>query len=210
MPINLDKIGVFRIIPLQNLEYILRDGLYCKNAGKKNKGFVTIGSKEIITQRDTRIVKCYPDTVVNDYVPFYFHYKMPMLYKIWHNEVADYTGTQEEIIYLVSSAEKIAELQLPFVFTDRHAYVAYLNFFNQYTDLEKINWSVIKDETWYLQYSQIRKELKQAEFLVYQHLPVAGILGIVAHNEEIATFVRNEIAVADLSLKVVVKLEYYY
>ena len=50
MSVDIDKIWVFRIIPIQNLEYILRDGLYCKNAGKKDMGFVTIGSKEIITQ----------------------------------------------------------------------------------------------------------------------------------------------------------------
>ncbi len=64
------------------MDYLLRDGLYCKNAGKKDIGFVTIGSQEIITQRDTRIVKCYPDTVVNDYVPFYFSVRTPMLYNI--------------------------------------------------------------------------------------------------------------------------------
>ncbi len=59
-------------------------------------------------------------------------------------------------------------------------------------------------------YSSLKKELKQAEFLIHQHLPVTGILGIVTQNEEIATFVRNEISSADLSLQVVVKPEYYY
>ena len=47
-------------------------------------------------------------------------------------------------------------------------------------------------------------------FLIHQHLPVAGILGIVAHNEEIANFVRNEIAAVGLTLQVAVKPEYYY
>ena len=82
MPLDLNKIRVFRIVPIQNLEFILRDGLHCKNAGRKDKGFLTIGSEEIITQRDTRLVKCYPDTVVNDYVPFYFSVRTPMLYNI--------------------------------------------------------------------------------------------------------------------------------
>lgn len=82
MPIDINIIGVFRIIPIQNLELILSNGLYCKNAGKKDNGYITIGSTDIITQRDTRIVKCFPDTVVNDYVPFYFSIRTPMLYNI--------------------------------------------------------------------------------------------------------------------------------
>lgn len=99
---------------------------------------------------------------------------------------------------------------MPLVFTDRHAYVVYLDFFNQYQDLKKLNWKIIKDDSWYLQYTQSRKELKQAEFLIHQHLPVEGILGIIAYNDEIATFVKKEIAQAGLSIQVVVKPEYYY
>lgn len=82
MSIDIDKIWVFRIVPIQNLELLLHDGLYCKNADKKDKEFVIIGSQEIVNQRDTRVVKCYPDTVVNDYVPFYFSVRTPMLYNI--------------------------------------------------------------------------------------------------------------------------------
>lgn len=79
MPIDIDKIWIFRIIPIQNLEYVLRDGIYCKNECKEDIGFLSIGSKEIINQRNTKIVKCYPETVVNDYVPFYFSVRTPML-----------------------------------------------------------------------------------------------------------------------------------
>lgn len=204
------KTYIWRMTYYRNVGFILRHGLHCCNCAVQDPDYVGIGFKTLIHNRGAWPVAIEPAGVLNDYIPFYFHYKMPMLYKIWHKEVADYTGKQEEIIYLVSSVEKITELQLPFVFTDRHAYVAYLNFYNQYTDLEKINWNIIKDETWYLQYSQIRKELKQAEFLIYQRLPVEGILGIVTQNEEIATFVRNEIAMAGLTLQVAIKPEYYY
>lgn len=204
------KTYIWRMTYYRNIGFILRNGLHCCNCTVRDPDYVGIGFKTLINNRGMWPVNIEPAGVLNDYIPFYFHYKMPMLYNIFNNEVLEYRGTQQEIIYLVSSAEKVAELQLPFVFTDRHAYVAYKNFFNEYGDLEKLNWRIIKDETWYLQYTQLRKELKQAEFLIYQHLPIAGILGIVAHNEEIATFVENEIAAAGLSLKVAVKPEYYY
>ena len=99
MPLDLNKIWVFRIVPIQNLEFILRDGLHCKNAGRKDREFVTIGSEEIITQRDTRLVKCYPDTVVNDYVPFYFSVRTPMLYNIITGHGVP-PSPQKDIIYL--------------------------------------------------------------------------------------------------------------
>jgi hypothetical protein len=204
------KTYIWRMTYYRNIGFILRNGLHCCNCGVQDKEYVSIGFKTLITNRGAWPVTKDPNGVLNDYIPFYFHYKMPMLYKIFKNEVQDYNGKQEEIIYLVTTTEKIAELQLPFVFTDRHAYVAYLNFYNQYTELEKLNWNIIKDETWFMQYTQLRKELKQAEFLIHQYLPVKGILGIVVHNDEIATFVKNEIAIAGMALQVIVKSDYFY
>ncbi len=58
------------------------NGLYSKNSAPEDPGRVIIGNKEIIGERDTRIVKCYPETVVNDYVPFYFSVRTPMLFNI--------------------------------------------------------------------------------------------------------------------------------
>ena len=204
------KTYIWRMTYYRNVGFILRNGLHCCNCAVQDPAYVGIGFKTLISQRGAWPVNINPEGVLNDYIPFYFHYKMPMLYKIYNKEVPDYAGRQEEIIYLVSSVEKVAELQLPFVFTDRHAYVVYRNFFNKCSDIDKLDWVVIKDNTWFLHYSQLRKELKQAEFLIHQHLPTAGILGFVVHNEEIATFVRNEIATAGLFLEVAVKPDYYY
>ncbi len=53
MSVDLDKIWIFRIIPIQNLEDNLTNGLYCKNAGKKSKNFISIGSEEIML-KETR------------------------------------------------------------------------------------------------------------------------------------------------------------
>ena len=70
--------------------------------------------------------------------------------------------------------------------------------------------NIIQDDTWHKEYTELKKELKQAEFLVHQHVPVQAILGIVAYNQNVATFVQNEVAQAGLNLQVVVKPEYYY
>jgi hypothetical protein len=143
-----------------------------------------IGHRSLIDNRGQAAITIEPGGVLNDYIPFYFHYKMPMLYQIYGGLVKDYTGKQEEIIYLVTTAEKIAELKAPFIITDRHAYLAHKSVYNELQDLRKLSWDVITDDTWYYQYSDLRKELKQAEFLIYRHVPVAALLGIVTHNDE--------------------------
>ncbi len=82
MPLNIENIWVYRIIPIQNLASVLGEGLFCKNADRRTRDFLSIGSPEVIARRDKVIVKCYIDTVVNDYIPFYFSVRTPMLYNI--------------------------------------------------------------------------------------------------------------------------------
>ncbi len=204
------KTYIYRMTHYSNIEFILREGLHCCNCKPQDPEYTSIGYKTLITNRGKSVVSIDPGGVLNDYIPFYFHYKMPMLYNIWKKEVADYNGSQDEIIYLVSTVEQIVALDLPFVFTDRHAYVAYLNYYNQYAQLTNLNWNIIKDHNWHQTYSEQRKELKQAEFLVHRHLPVTGLLGIIAHNQEIANFVREALVSVNSEVKLIVKPGYYY
>lgn len=133
-----------------------------------------------------------------------------MLYHIFQGSVRDYRGSQNEIIYLVSTAEKIQAEKIPFVFTDRHAYLNHKVVYNSLHDLGQLSWNIIKDDTWFQNYSALRKELKQAEFLVFGHLPVNALLGIVCQNDQIANFVRKVAASANVSLPIAVRPDYYY
>jgi len=45
-----------------------------------------------------------PYGCVADYVPFYFAPRSPMLYKLHKGGVPNYTGGQDPLVYLVSSA----------------------------------------------------------------------------------------------------------
>jgi hypothetical protein len=123
MPIDVNTIWVFRIIPINNLEYNLRDGLFSKAACKNDNGFVTIGSREVISRRDTAIVKCYPETVVNEYVPFYFSVRTPMLYNIitGHGVRA---FPQEDIVYLCCKLTDLATEEFQWCYTNGNAAVS--------------------------------------------------------------------------------------
>ena len=213
MLVDIDKIWVFRIVPIQNLEYLLRDGLHCKNAGKKDKGFVTIGSQEIITQRDTRIVKCYPDTVVNDYVPFYFSVRTPMLYNIitGHGVIA---SPQKDIIYLCCKLSELTSEDFQWCYTNGNAAKAISKFFNKLNDIEnKVDWRSIKttdfrDENADGDEDRIRK--KHAEFLVKDHIPVQYIKGIAVLNQTIKERVEKILIELKLTIDVKIKTDFYF
>jgi len=213
MPIDIDKIWVFRIVPIQNLECILRDGLHCKNAGKKDKGYVTIGSKEIITQRDTRIVKCFPETVVNDYVPFYFSVRTPMLFNI-KTGVGVPAFPQKDIIYLCCKLNELATEDFQWCYTNGNAAKAISKFFKKLNDIEnKIDWRSVKttdfrDENADGDEDRIRK--KHAEFLVKGHVPVNYIKGIAVINQSMKEKVEAILEDFDLNIDVKIKTEYYF
>lgn len=212
MPIDIDKIWVFRIVPIQNLEYLLRDGLHCKNAGKEDKGFVTIGSKEIITQRDTRIVKCFPDTVVNDYVPFYFSVRTPMLYNIvtGHGVPA---SPQRDIIYLCCRLSELATEDFQWCYTDGNAAKKITKYSKKLSSLEFLDWRSIKttdfrDENADGDEDRVRK--KHAEFLVKDRVPVHYIKVIAVLNQTIKEHVEKILKDLKLTIDVKIKTDFYF
>ncbi|HMX88318.1 MAG: DUF4433 domain-containing protein [Saprospiraceae bacterium] len=213
MPIDIDKIWVFRILPIQNLEYILSDGLHCKNSGKKDKGFVTIGSKEIITQRDTRIVKCYPGTVVNDYVPFYFSVRTPMLFNIISGHGVP-ASPQKDIIYLCCKLSELATDDFQWCYTNGNAATAISKFYKELDDIENnVDWRSIRttdfrDENADGDEDRIRK--KHAEFLVKDKVPVDYIKVIAVLNQTIKEQVEAILEDFDLTIDIIIKPEFYF
>lgn len=166
----------------RNVGFILQHGLHCCNCGVQNPNYINIGHRSLITNRGVSAISHPPGGVLNDYIPFYFHYKMPMLYHIYKGYVNDYIGHQSDIVYMVTSVEKVVDLNLPYLFTDRHAYLSHKRLYNNINDLNKLSWPIIRDDTWYIGYSELKKELKQAEFLVHQHVPVNALIGFVTYN----------------------------
>jgi hypothetical protein len=194
----------------QNIEFILANGLHCCNCNVQDPEFINIGHKSLIKSRGNSQVSIAPGGVLNDYIPFYFHYKMPMLYHIFKGRVNEYKGSQEDIIYLVSSVEEVVRQGLPFIFTDRHAYLAHKIIYNEVDDLTNLNWDVIKDDTWHTAYSDLKKEVKQSEFLVHQHLPAKAIIGIVTQNIDVASFVEQQMKNLNVYMPIAIKPNFYY
>ncbi len=201
---------LFRMVDYSNITCLLGQGMYCASHEIKCKNYVNIGHETLINNRNNSKIPILPNGVLADYIPFYFAYKMPMLYAIHKNKVKNYAENQENIVYLVTNAEKIAKANLQYVFTNRHAVLKHSQYFNNILDLPNLYWDVI-DEIDYNEWKcknqdtpEFNKEKKQAEFLVYQYFPILLADGFAVANDKIKDFIVIELAKQSLNIPVYV------
>ena len=108
-----------------------------------------------------------------------------MLYLIKNGFQGVQQRPQEDLVFIVSSVEKVKELGLPLLFTDRNAKISVANFFEDEKDFDKLRWDVITSQDWKNSELDIsRRDFKQAEFLVNYFMPVTGIESLVVMTNE--------------------------
>jgi hypothetical protein len=183
--INPDKALIWRIAHRDNLPWILRHGLHCKNSDLQDPNFIAIGNPDLIDRRSQRMVPVAPGGSLSDYVPFYFTPFSPMMYNIHTGRGVPYRRN-EEICILVSSVHHARSLGLPVVFTDRHAYPPLARYFNDVAQLGEIDWPLLRDRNFKRNPDDPEQiERYQAEALVHRHMPIAGLIAIICHSDAV-------------------------
>jgi hypothetical protein len=176
MSIPSDPIWLYRITHIDNLPHILEYGLVTSHSPHNNKHFRQIGDLTMIATREDLEAPDPPGGKYSEYVPFYFGPRSPMLYQIATGWEGIEKIPQEEIIYMVSSFQKVTDLQLPYFFTDGHARAKTSEKFTDPVDLVKLDWAAIRAKQWANDDQDLRrKEKKQAELLVKGYVPMEGI-----------------------------------
>lgn len=202
---------IFRITHINNLPFILQNGLHYYNAAIKDPTFTAIGFPTLVAYRNDRQVPLAPGGTLADYIPFYFWYKSPMLYVIHKGNDPEVISTpQQDIIYLISSFEVLQSCNCRFLFTDRHAKLDYAHFYEKPEDIKQLNWEYIKMDQWGRSYGAERKEMKQAECLVHHYMPCEAIIGIAVMNEKALEKVNNYLHEAELNIQVKIKPNFYF
>ncbi len=207
MALDLQNIGVYRIMAIERLEDVLANGTYSKRNYPEGKEYYTIGNKEIIGERDRREVKCYPGTVVNDYVPFYFSVRTPMLYNI-KTGMGVPKKAQEDIIYCCYRLADLATDQFQWCYTDGNAakiitkYYTDLDTLETNIDWRSINTTDFRDNNADGDEDRIRK--KHAEFLVKNHVPAQLLKAIVVFNTNAKAKVTEMIEERGAALKILI------
>src|SRR5208282_3664838 len=142
MSLSSTRALIFRIIHRDNLPWILDNGLHARSGKIFDPNYRNIGNPDLIDRRSRRVVSVGPGGTLSDYVPFYFTPFSIMLYNI-HTGYNVEKVPNEEIVILVSSLPRIAELKIPFAFTDQHAYPQMANYFTEMGDLSRVPWDLL-------------------------------------------------------------------
>jgi hypothetical protein len=208
--LNPDKALIWRIVHRDNLPWILDNGLHCANSGVLSPNYVHIGNPELIDKRRHRAVPIAPGGRLANYVPFYFTPFSVMMKNI-HSGWGVLQRRNEEIAILVSSLHRVKSMGLPFVFTDAHAYPDWTNYYSDLAQLDKIDWEILQRRDFKRDPDDPRKmERYQAEALIFHHLPIKGILGIVCYNTKLKQEFEKQIQPKGLQMPVYARAGWYF
>lgn len=203
---------LFRILHEDNLaEVLARGGLHCRNAAQADPDYVSIGNAELIGKRASREVPIPPGGTLNDYVPFYFTPRSIMMLNI----LTGYSGitkrTPSELVILVSSLPRLRELDLPFVFTNQHAYSVDVEFYTDLADLDQIDWRILQRCDFKTNDADPGKPTRyQAEALVHQHVPLDALLGIRCFDDDVRERLQDQAQAEGVEIPIRAAPELYF
>lgn len=204
---------LFHFTHISNLASIAQDGLCCdSDVTSSGRPFTEVGNQEIKERRRSRRVPIPPGGSVADFVPFYFAARSPMLYSIHMGNVETYTGGQDEVVYLTTSIDELAQYQLPFVFTDRNAALDFAQFGDDPADLDHyVDWDLMEAQMWRNSPSDPdRRERRMAELLVHHVVPWSAISMVATRNKSASRQAANELTTVGADTPVNAKPEWYF
>jgi len=205
---------VYRIVHIDNVEYLLKHGIYTKNHPLADPNYINIGDTGLIAQRNVYPVNIDPPNgTLGDYIPFYFGGLSPMLLNIKTGYRGITQRPQSDIVYIVCRVDDIVKHCSEWCFTDGHAKNSLTTFYNDLSKLNEVDWDIVNLKYWNnteLDLDNMRR--KQAEFLVKDYVPVNCLAGFIVYEEKNKDRI-NQI-IEKLSLNLPVKINpnhnYYY
>ena len=208
--LNFEKALIFRITHIENVAWILENGLHCRSSGVRDPDYREIGNPDLISKRAHREVPIPPGGTLSDYIPFYFTPFSPMMLNI----KTGYSGMKQtpmpDIVIFASSLRVVAEQGLGYVFTDRHAYLSAAEFSSDLNDLDRIDWKILEARDFKRDANDPGKvERYQAEALVHRHMPVAALTGIVCHGAAQEARLQQLVQNNGLNLTIAVRRGWY-
>lgn len=203
---------------IDNIPHILQYGITHRNSQYANPNYIPIGDSSLIGNRNSKevfVTNGLDDILesfkIGDFIPFYFGLRTPMLYVIQNGFNGVTKQSPQNIIYCVTSVQKIIECNYLYYFTDGHPNKnEYTKIYNSQkineietiVDFEATNFKYWKSDT-----DLDLKRKKEAEFLVKQDISNQTILGYICYNEVTA---NKLLRLGILENKVVIRPNYFF
>lgn len=196
-------IRLYRLIHINNIEFVLKNGIYTRQSPMFDAQYIDIGDSNLIAQRDSQAISIKGYGTLGEYIPFYFAGHSPMLLNIKTGYRGIKKRPQHELAYIVCRLDSILTWCSEWVFTDGHARDRLSRYFSDITDLNEIDWNVVGDQYWRNTEDDFdRQRRKQAEFLVRNHVPAACIEKIVARDQPKKQTIEEIVRRLHLTIKV--------
>lgn len=211
------RLKIYHITHVDNLASIVADGTIEAEGRRvsRGRGQISIGMTEIKRRRLHEIsVSCHSDTMVGEYVPFYFCPRSIMLYILHmgnHPDLSHYRDGQRPILHLqvdLKTAITWADrYRIRWAFSDRNAGSYYADFHCNYRALNKIDWKAVRSTDFR---DPIVKEGKQAEFLLHDTCPWHLVEKIGVLNQHVFRQTNNALHHAQHKPVVAIEKTWYY
>ena len=162
---------LFQFTHIEHVAGMVAGGLWCDAEG--GRALVhEVGNRGIKDRRRRAAVKVAPGGVGADHVPFYVAPCSPMMCAIHTGNVPGCDDGSDPLVYLVTSLERLVELDLDVVTTDRNAVLPYAHFFPAAAGLGHIDWDLMAARYWSATADEPdRVERRMAECLDHRQVP---------------------------------------
>jgi hypothetical protein len=206
---------LYRIVHIDNLPTLLtRGALHAPNAMPRDGlSYRTIHNTNVQARRSVRAIPCGPGGSIHDYVPFYFGPLSVMLLNLHTGRVAGYNEGQQPLVYLITSIPRVDAAGRPWVFSDGHGLAAVTNWYDDPAFLHEVDWPLVGARYWAdTPEDNDRQRRKQAEFLVWDHLPWSAVAGIAVLDAGMKARVESTLSAhpTAASTPVLVRTGWYY
>ncbi|MEP6643097.1 MAG: DUF4433 domain-containing protein [Acidobacteriaceae bacterium] len=201
--LNAEKALIFRITHISNVGWILANGLHCRASNHLDPNYHEIGNPELIAKRANRNIPVDPGGTLSNYIPFYFTPYTPMMLNIKTGYGGVTQTPMRDLVILVSSLRKVSEMDIAFVFSDRHAYLQAADFSSDLGELGRIDWKILQTRDFKRDPNDFEKvERYQAEALIYGYMPITALSGIVCYREPQREYLNGLAKAAEINVDI--------
>lgn len=202
---------VFRLTHIDNVPWIIHNGLWCPNAGNLDPCFHRIGNPDLIEKRRSWEVTVPPFGTLSDYVPFYFTPKSVMQLNI----VTGYGVPKEDptdLVFLVGSLRDLANSGCEVLYTSAHAILKGTEYRSDLDGLEEcIDWELLRRCDFSLDPNDRDKKSRyQAEALVHRHVELAQLRGIACRDQASKSRLEKELDSRGMDCRLEIREGWYF
>jgi hypothetical protein len=204
---------IYHFTHIANLEGIFRSGALLCDGLCRASGYTVrdIAYSNLKDQRSRTLVEVPPGGTLDEYVPFYFGPRSPMLFAYMKGNVTGKPESQDEIVYFATAAETLAENGVPFAFTDGHPIREPKAFYNDLRYLDQVDLPLMKERYWNdTDEDPDRKRRRQAEFLAWERVPLPMIMAVAGRTDSVRLALQEIVTDHSLDIRCLKRPSWYY